>query len=93
LHNSGSDDGDKVPAETLALSALVWILQDQTRAERFMSLTGLTADDLRERLSDRTVQAAVLEFLVNHEPDLLAAAKALETEPVVFIAAHQALSA
>ena len=83
----------EVPAETLALSALVWILQDQARAERFMTLTGLNADDLRERLGDRQVQAAVLEFLVNHEPDLLAAAKALETQPVAFIAAHQALSA
>lgn len=80
-------------AETLALNALVWILQDESRAERFMGLTGLAADDLRERLGDRDVQAAVLEFLVNHEPDLLAAAKALETEPVMFIAAHGELSA
>lgn len=91
MQNSGFDN-HKIPAETLALSALVWILQDQARAERFMTLTGLAADDLRERLGDRGVQAAVLEFLVNHEPDLLAAAKALETEPVMFVAAHAELS-
>ena len=92
MQNSGFDN-HAVPAETLALNALVWILQDEARADRFMGLTGLAADDLRERLGDRVVQAAVLEFLVNHEPDLLAAAKALETEPVAFIAAHRALSA
>lgn len=92
MQNNGFENRE-VPAETLALNALVWILQDQTRAERFMTLTGLNADDLRERLGDRQVQAAVLEFLVNHEPDLLAAAKALETEPVMFVAAHDQLSA
>lgn len=71
----------------------MWVLQDEARAERFMTLTGLTADDLRERLGTRGVQAAVLEFLANHEPDMLAAARALEVEPSTIAAAGQALSA
>lgn len=73
----------KSPADpqALALNALVWVLADEDRAERLLSLTGLTPDVLREGLGDRTVQSAVLEFLCSHEPDLVAAAEALEVEP------------
>ena len=82
-----------MPAETLALNALVWVLQEQPRAERFITLTGLDPDDLRERLGDRAVQAAVLDFLVGHEPDLMSAAEALEVPPEAFAAAQRELSA
>jgi hypothetical protein len=73
----------KSPADpqALALNALVWVLADEDRAERLLSLTGLTPDALREGLGDRAVQSAVLEFLCSHEPDLVAAAEALEVQP------------
>jgi hypothetical protein len=73
----------KSPADpqALALNALVWVLADEDRADRLLSLTGLTPDVLREGLGDRAVQSAVLEFLCSHEPDLMAAAEALEVEP------------
>jgi hypothetical protein len=73
----------KSPADpaALALSALVWVLSDEDRAQRLLSLTGLTPDALREGLGDTSVQGAVLEFLCSHEPDLIAAAEALEVEP------------
>ena len=76
----------------LALQALVWVLQDQPRAERFMTLTGLTADELRAGLRTRGVQAAVLEFLAYHEPDMLAAADALEVSPEALAAAGRMLA-
>lgn len=85
--------GGTAQAEALALHALVWVLQDEARAERFMGLTGLDADDLRERLGTRGVQAAVLEFLAGHEPDMLAAADALDVSPDAIAAAGRALSA
>jgi hypothetical protein len=73
----------KSPADpqALALNALVWVLADEDRAERLLSLTGLTPDALREGLGDRAVQSAVLEFLCSYEPDLVAAAEALEVQP------------
>jgi len=86
-----SKSGELSP-ETLALAALGWILGDQPRAERLLSLTGLTPDILRDRLADRGVQAAVLEFLTNHEPDLIAAAEALAVKPEDIAAAHERLS-
>lgn len=70
-----------VDAQTLALSALSWVLSDQDRAERLLALTGLTPEHLRERLADPAVLAAVLDFLCAHERDLVAAAEALEVPP------------
>ena len=63
--------------ETLALSALGWALAEEGRAQRLLSLTGLTPGDLRERLDDWAALAAVLGFLEAHEPDLIACAEGL----------------
>ena len=68
------------------------MLTDDDRAQRLLSLTGLTPDDLRERLTDPTVLAAVLEFLTQHEPDLVLAADALNVDPAALVAAHRELS-
>ncbi len=76
----------------LALEALGWALTDEKRAERLLSLTGLTPDRLRHGIDDRSVQAAVLEFLANHEPDLIAAADALNTTPETLVAAARTLN-
>ena len=77
----------------LALDALGWALADDRRAERLLSLTGLTPDRLRNGLGDRRVQAAVLEFLANHDPELVLAADALNTTPEALVAAAGKLSA
>ncbi|MBX7528401.1 DUF3572 domain-containing protein [Qipengyuania sp. 1NDH10] len=77
----------------MALEALGWALTDERRADRLLSLTGLTPERLRHGLDDRSVQAAVLEFLAAHEPDLIAAADALNTRPEVLVAAAQDLNA
>ena len=84
---------DSRSAEVLALEALGWALADDRRAERLLSLTGLTPENLRNGLTDRGVQAAVLEFLANHEPDLVLAADALGTRPETLVAASRELSA
>ena len=73
------------------MSALGWLLADDIRAERFLSLTGLTPDALRAGLGQRAVQCAVLDFLGAHEPDLIAAAEALEVTPQALIVARDAL--
>ena len=70
---------------------LGWVLSDETRAHRFLDLTGLTPDGLRAALADETTHKAVFEFLAAHEPDLLGAAKALQVPPEKLVAAHQQL--
>ena len=79
--------------ETLALAVLGWILSDPPRAERFLDLTGLTPDILREQIGEQSILAAVLEFLINHEPDLVAAADGLQISPQAILVAHNQLSA
>jgi Protein of unknown function (DUF3572) len=69
-------------AAALALSALSWTLQEPERARRLLDLTGLTPEDLRTRLSEPDLLAAVLRFLEAHEPDLLACAEALDIPPI-----------
>ncbi|WP_337191153.1 DUF3572 domain-containing protein [Pelagerythrobacter marinus] len=79
--------------ESLALGALGWVLQDDDRAGRLLALTGLTPEILRDRLTERSVMAAVLDFLANHEPDLVLAADALNVAPETLVAARRALAA
>jgi hypothetical protein len=79
--------------ETLALSALGWTLADEGRAQRLLALTGLSPEILRERLDERSLLAAVLGFLEAHEPDLVAAAEALQVSPAELVEARTRLDA
>jgi hypothetical protein len=77
----------------VALQALAVSLGDEARASRLLSLTGLTPDDLRERAGDESVLVAVLRFLEDHEPDLVAVADTLGLKPQELVAARIALEA
>lgn len=79
-------------AANLALSALGWVLSDDIRARRFLDVTGLTPDELRASLAQPATQAAVIDFLCAHEPDLLAAAEALGVQPARLATAREGLS-
>jgi hypothetical protein len=77
--------------EATALSALGWILAEGDRAGRLLALTGLTPDDLRSRLGEPAVLAAILRFLEAHEPDLVACAAALDVGPADLVEARRSL--
>ncbi|WP_318248324.1 DUF3572 domain-containing protein [Novosphingobium percolationis] len=76
----------------LALQALGWVLSDSQRADRLLALTGMTPETLRGGLSDPGVLGACLEFLCNHEADLVAAAQALDIAPEHLVAARENLT-
>ncbi len=78
---------------TLALAALGWVLAEPDRAHRFLDLTGLTPESLREAADDPATHRAVFDFLAAHEPDLIAAAAMLNVEPESLIRAQQELQA
>lgn len=83
-HNLGGDP------EIIALQALGWVLQDEERAQRLLSLTGLDPRALRSGLEDPALLSALLGFLSNHEPDLIACAEAIGIQPEKLAsAAHQ----
>jgi hypothetical protein len=78
-------------AEALALSALAATLLDERRAMRFLDLTGLSPDGIRDRIGERSLLAATLAFLESHEPDLIAVAEAIGCKPDALIAARAEL--
>ena len=77
--------------EALALSALGWTLAETGRADRLLALTGLTPDDLRARLDEPALLAAILRFLEAHEPDLIACAEELGVTPGQIVEARRSL--
>jgi hypothetical protein len=80
-------------ASGLAFQALAWALIDEKRAERLLSLTGLTPERLRAGINERGTQAAILSFLEGHEPDLVACADVIGVAPQALVAARQELEA
>ena len=80
-------------ASQLAFRALAWALTDEKRADRLLSLTGLTPEGLRAGINDRGTQAAILAFLEAHEPDLVACADVIGVTPQALVAARQELEA
>lgn len=73
------------------MQALVWALDDEMRAQRLLSLTGLTPGALRGGITDAGLQAAVLSFLESHEPDLIACAAAMDCAPAALVTARRIL--
>ena len=67
----------RVTAVALALAALAATLDEPKRAQRFLDLTGIGTDDLRERAADPALLIALFDFLEAHEPDLLAVSEKL----------------
>jgi hypothetical protein len=78
-------------AEALALAALAATLTDARRAERFLSLTGLSPDGIRLRLNDRSLLAACIAFLEGHEPDLVAVSQDIGATPGALLRAKAEL--
>ncbi len=65
----------------LGLEALAFILSHEALTERFIALTGLDSADLKARLQDPNLHLALLDFLMNHEPDLMAFCDAYQHSP------------
>jgi hypothetical protein len=78
-------------AHVLALSALAATLTDERRARRFLDLTGIGTDDLRERANDTILLRALIGFLEAHEPDLVAVSEQVGVKPEALVAAGRTL--
>jgi hypothetical protein len=75
----------------LALAALAATLGPERRAQRFLDLTGIGTEELRTRLGEPALLAAVLRFLEAHEPDLLSVAQELGVDPSQLVEARRLL--
>ena len=86
MHPSAPND-----AVALALTALAALLTDERRAQRFLELTGLSLNGLREQAGEPSLLAAMLRFLEAHEPDLLAVAAEIGCAPEALVRARREL--
>jgi hypothetical protein len=75
----------------LALAALTATLGNERLAQRFLSLSGLTPPELRQRAADPALLSAVIRFLEAHEPDLLSVSEQLGVGPEVLVQARREL--
>lgn len=78
-------------AETVALQALAFIAADEDRMDRFMALSGLGRDDLRDRIADPAFLGGVLDHLLGYEPDLIQFAEEAAIDPTLVMRARAAL--
>lgn len=63
-------------AQAVALSALVYLLEDTGRTSRFLSVTGIEGAELAQRVLDPAFLGGVLDFVLEDETLLTAVAAA-----------------
>lgn len=56
--------------ESIAIGALSWLASDGELMTRFLALTGVEPDQIRAVASEPGFLAAILDFLLAHEPTL-----------------------
>ncbi len=79
-------------AQMLAVKGLRFIANDPEMLGRFMSLTGLAPNNLRDAAREPEFLAGVLSFLMDHEAVLMAFASSAGIPPNHVASAHLALS-
>ena len=82
----------QLPAEEVAAMALQYMADDTELLSRFLALTGLAPDDLREASGQTAFLIAVLDFYLGYEPNLLKFAEACNLNPESVGVARSALS-
>lgn len=78
-------------AENLAIRALGFVAADPELLGRFLALTGIEPAAVREAAREPGFLAGVLQFVLAHEPTLLAFAQDASVRPEAVAAALHAL--
>ena len=79
-------------AESLAMAAFSAITGDAERMSRFMAVSGLQPETIRQAASAPRFFAGILDYVVSDEPLLIALAEELNIKPERVMGAHLALS-
>lgn len=80
------------PAEETAIAILGWLANEPELLGRFLELTGTDPTSLRNAVNDPGFLAGIVDFLMGHEPTLLAFCEATGTRPEDVVRAHAMLS-
>ncbi len=79
-------------AEQIAVSALGFLSADDERLRRFLDVTGLRPDRMRDAAAEPGFLAAVLDYLVGDDELIVGLARELEVKPEEVALAQQVLS-
>ncbi len=77
--------------EETAVKALVFLLNDDEKLQRFMDLTGVDAGSIRDAAQDPHFLQAVYDYMLSDEPLLLDFAAWLQVHPEHIVAARSQL--
>lgn len=80
-------------AQETAIAILGWLAGEPDMLGRFLALSGVQADQLRQAVDDPGFLAGIVDFLASHEPTLLAFCAATDTAPETVMMAWQYFSA
>ena len=72
---------DKDQAETLALTAIHFILADEELQQGFLATSGVSPDEFQDMIGEPEFLGGVLDFLLGNEEQLIAFCEANEIEP------------
>ncbi|PCI59600.1 MAG: hypothetical protein COB37_11180 [Kordiimonadales bacterium] len=78
-------------AYSYAFAAIGHIMQNDDLRDRFMALSGLSPEDIKESIEDPAFLASILEFFINHEPDLINLAEDKNVAPEAIVKAWRSL--
>lgn len=74
-------------AEETAVAVLGWLAGEPDMLDRFLALSGTRPDQLRQSIRDPAFMAGMLDFLMAHEPTLMAFCEATDTKPEAVVSA------
>jgi hypothetical protein len=79
-------------AEATAVAILGWLAGEPELLSRFLALTGVAPAEVRNAISDPGFLAGLVDFLMGHEPTLVAFSEATGIKPEAVVHAHAILS-
>ena len=79
-------------AQAIAVAILGWLAGEPELLTRFLALTGVMPAEVRNAVNDPGFLAGLVDFLMSHEPTLLAFTAATGIKPEAVVEAHAILS-
>lgn len=89
LREPGKTKNNQADAEETAGAILGWLAGEPDMFGRFLALSGVQPNQLRGAVNDPGFLAGMIDFLMEHEPTLLAFCEATGTKPETVAAAWQ----
>lgn len=89
LRDSQKNSPTSADPEATAAAVLGWLANEPDMLGRFLALSGVQPHQLRNAVNDPGFLAGMIDFLMNHEPTLMAFCEATGTKPEVVNAAWQ----